>query len=66
MNQEAERDEISAERDWLITEINETYALINLLLTEVLDGTDSELKKKIQPFKSILKNCNVWIIIQKL
>ena len=44
--------EISAERDL-------AYALITLLLSEVIDSNDESIKKKLNPFKNILKKCNV-------
>lgn len=47
----AERDEISAERD-------QAYDLINLLLSDLVDSNDEEVKKKISPFKKILNKCN--------
>ena len=55
----AEIDELTAERDRLNAENNQAYALISLLLSELVNSTDEDLKEKMLPFKDILKKCNV-------
>ena len=53
------RDEITVEKEEITAERDQAYALIALLLSEVIENPDNDLEKKLIPFKNILKNCNV-------
>lgn len=66
MQVSAERDKISAERDEALAknseisaERDEAFAFIRLILSEIEDVDDENIKEKISPYRNILKKCNV-------
>lgn len=59
MQVSAERDEALAKNSEISAERDEAFAFIRLILSEIEDVDDENIKEKISPYRNILKKCNV-------